>query len=73
MRTSIQVPEIVRRLSDAEPLDELGLECHVELCENGGRVARLVLFPGGASVLTGPVQTHLQARFEFVNNDYRKP
>jgi hypothetical protein len=71
VRTSIQVPEIMRRLSDAEPLDELGLECHVELCEDGW-VARLALFPGGASVLTGPVQTHLHAQFEFVNNDYRK-
>ena len=36
MRTSIQVPEIMRWLSDAEPLDELGLESHVKFCEEDG-------------------------------------
>ena len=54
------MPEIMRCLSDAEPLGKLRLEGYVELCEMDMRLAHLVLITGSIGVFAWPVQTDLQ-------------
>ena len=54
-RTSIQVPEIMRRVPDAEPLGKLCLESNIEFCKLDVTLARFGLFAGSIGVFTWPV------------------